>query len=261
MIRARMISSNSTARLLKQLHKPTQPLVFTNVYDGISARTVAKLPTVKALATASYAVAQANNKTDDGLDLETNLKACATIAEVAQEFQKPLTVDIQDGYGDQLEEAIARLVKMGVVGINLEDCDKAMNRMYDTETAVQRIKRALATAASEGLEDFVVNARCDALLHGHPLSEVVSRGKAYLDAGATTIFVWGASRGVARQEVEELVEEFGGKLNVSLKLTSDGLSIAQLAQIGVARISIGPALQRQAMNFYANEANKLLSQV
>jgi 2-methylisocitrate lyase-like PEP mutase family enzyme len=254
-----MASLEETAQLFKQLHKPGQPLVLANVYDGISARTVAKLPTSKALATASYAVAQAHNMADDDLDLETNLRACKTIADVAREFKKPLTVDLQDGYGDQLEEAVSQLVKMGVVGINLEDYNNATREIYSVETATTRIKRALAAAAEQGMKNFVVNARCDALLYGRDLNEVISRGKAYLEAGATTVFVWGRSRGVARQEVETLVEAFGGKLNVKFK--EDGLSIKQLAEIGVARISIGPTLQLKAMELYGSEADKLLSQV
>lgn len=236
--------------------------MLANVYDGISAQTVAKLPTSKALATASYAVAQANNTTDDDLDLETNLRACKTIVDVARKFQKPLTVDLQDGYGDQLEEAISRLIKTGVVGINLEDCNNATREIYSAKTATTRIKRALAAAADQGVKNFVVNARCDALLHGRDLDEVISRGKAYLEAGATTVFVWGGGyRGVSRQEVERLVEAFGGKLNVLLKSKEDGLSIRQLAEIGLARISIGPTLQLKAMELYSSEADKLLSQV
>ncbi|QKX62373.1 uncharacterized protein TRUGW13939_09532 [Talaromyces rugulosus] len=254
-----MTSLEETAQLFKQLHKPGQPLVLTNVYDGISAQTVAKLPTSKALATASYAVAQAHNLADDDLDLETNLRACKIIADVAREFKKPLTVDLQDGYGDRLEEAVSQLVKMGVVGINLEDYNNATGEIYSAETATTRIKRALAAAADQGVKNFVVNARCDGLLYGWDLNEVISRGKAYLEAGATTVFVWGRSRGVARQEVETLVEAFGGKLNVKFK--EDGLSIKQLAEIGVARISIGPTLQLKAMALYGSEADKLLSQV
>ncbi|KAF7555347.1 hypothetical protein G7Z17_g2206 [Cylindrodendrum hubeiense] len=255
-----MASLNDTAQLFKHLHKPGKPLVLTNVYDGLSARAVASLPNCKALATASFSVARANGTEDDELDMETNLSACELIAAGAREFGKPLTVDIQDAYGDQLEEAISRLVQLGVVGVNLEDCDRS-GILYSEEVAADRIKRALTTAANENVKDFVVNARCDALIQGLNLSEVISRGKAYLDAGATTVFVWGgSSRGLARHEVKELVAAFGGRLNVLLKLSIDGLTIPELAAIGVARISIGPTLQVEAMKYYSREADKLLSQ-
>lgn len=255
-----MSSLNQTAQILRQLHKSGKPLVLANVYDVPSARAVAKLPSAKALATASYAIAQANNTTDDDLDLETNLRHGELIAAVAREFKKPLTVDIQDGYGDQLETAISRLIKIGVSGVNLEDYDNTTKKLMEKDVAVDRIKRAMAVARKEGVPDFALNARCDGFLHGRDLNEVVSRGKAYLEAGANTVFVWGASRGVSRDEVKTLVEEFDGRLNVLLKFADDGLSIAQLADLGVARISIGPTLQIRAMEYLGKQADELLSQ-
>ena len=256
-----MASLNKTAQAFKALHQPGSPLMLANVYDGLSARAVASLPIAKALATASYAVARANGTLDDNMDLETNLSAVRHIAAVAREFNKPLTVDIQDAYGDKLEEAITRLVNIGVVGVNLEDADKTTQKMHSPKVATERVKRALAAAAAAGVQDFVINARCDTLIHGGEIDEVISRGKAYLDAGATTVFVWGGSnRGLARDEVKQLVDAFRGQLNVSLKMSPDGLKIAQLAEIGVARISIGPSLQFMAMDYYGKEAEKLLLQ-
>ena len=197
---------NAVAVTLKALHKPGQPLVLANVYDILSARAVVALPSCKALATASYAVARAQGTEDDAMTLETNLAAVRGIASVAQEFNKPLTVDIQDAYGSRLEEAIGALVDLGVAGVNLEDCDKETQIMYSQAAAVSRIKRALSTARHHGMPDFVVNARCDTLIHGGKLSEVIQRGKAYLAAGATTVFVWGGSqRGVSSAEVSEMV--------------------------------------------------------
>src|ERR1700743_3116846 len=109
-----MSSANILAATLKALHRLGQPLVLANVYDILSARAVAALPSCKALATASYAVARANGTDDDDMDLETNLRSVRGIAAVATEFKKPLTVDIQDAYGERLEEAIMELVKVGV---------------------------------------------------------------------------------------------------------------------------------------------------
>ena len=133
--------------------------------------------------------------------------------------------------------------------------------MYSKAESVSRIKRALSTARQHGMPDFVVNARCDTLVHGGDLSEVIDRGKAYLDAGATTVFVWGGSkRGVSRAEVAEMVKAFDGRLNVSMKLSLDGLRVKALSELGVARISIGPALQFIAMDAFAKEAEKILNE-
>ncbi|KAE9371042.1 hypothetical protein N431DRAFT_18815 [Stipitochalara longipes BDJ] len=93
------MSPETLARTLKALHQPGNSLILANVYDILSARAVASLPSSKALATASYAVAAALGITDEDLDLDANLAAIPDIAAVATQFNKPLTVDIQDGYG------------------------------------------------------------------------------------------------------------------------------------------------------------------
>lgn len=257
-----MAASNVLAATLKSLHRPGKPIIFTNVYDVLSARAVAALPSCKALATASYAVARANGTEDDDMDAQTNLRAVLPIAKVAAEFNKPFTVDIQDAYGEKLEEVMTALIQGGVHGVNLEDVNKDTQKFYSQQEAVERIRRTLKVAESLGIKDFVVNARCDVLVHGGQLSEVLARGKAYLAAGATSVFVWGGSqRGVSRDEVATMVKEFDGRLNVSMKLSPDGLNASQLSEIGVSRISIGPAIQFIAMDTYAKEAEKILTSV
>jgi 2-methylisocitrate lyase-like PEP mutase family enzyme len=253
------MSTQELARAFKALHQPGSPLVLVNVYDILSARAVASLPSSKALATASYAVAAARGTTDEALDLDTNLAAVADIAAVAKQFNKPLTVDIQDGYGDSLEMAITALIDHGVVGVNLEDCDKD-GKLYSVDTAVERIKKTLLVAKKKSVPDFVVNARCDILVHGGKLDEVLDRGKQYLDAGATTVFVWGgSSRGVSSQEVQMMVKQFDGHLSVLLSRNPDAMTIPQIRELGVARISIGPTLQIKVMKLLVQEAEKLLT--
>lgn len=250
---------NTIAQQFKALHKPQEPLILANVYDGVSAKIVASLPQSKAIATASYAVAEAAGTSDDKLSRDELLRAARNIANSVQTFQKPLTVDARDGYGEQLTSTVKELVEIGVVGINLEDFDNDAKELYSESEAVDRVREALEAAKSSGVPDFVINARCDALLHGGSLEEVISRGRAYLAAGATTVFVWGgrARGGITRDEVVKLVEAFDGRLNVS-KL-KDGLSPATLATIGVARISVGPGLQLAASERMKEFAQELFS--
>lgn len=215
----------------------------------------------EALATASYAVAEAAGIKDNDLTLAVNLDAVRGIAAVARAFNKPLTVDLQDGYGAELEEAVGKLIEYGVAGINLEDWDRTTNKLYDVDTAASRVRRCLDVAVERGVPDFVVNARCDVLVKGGALEEVLDRGKKYLAAGGTTVFVWGGSRGVSTTEVKTMVNAFGGRLNVLLKLSDSGLTVKQLAQIGVARISVGPTLQFVAKKAVQSEATKLLTRL
>lgn len=253
---------NATAQTFKALHVPGKPIVLANVYDLLSAEAVGALPSSKALATASYAVARAAGTDDDHLSLETNLAAVKLIARAAKANGKPLTVDIQDAYGDRLEEAIGALIDEGVVGVNLEDIDLATQAAHPIDVAADRVRRALAVAQKKGVPDFVVNARCDSLVKGGPIEDAIARGKAYLAAGATTVFVWGGSTrgGITKEEVATLVKAFDGRLNVSLKTAAGGLTIPELAQLGVARISMGPALQFTAMKAYGDAADDLLKQ-
>ncbi|KAL3465830.1 Phosphoenolpyruvate/pyruvate domain-containing protein [Aspergillus heterothallicus] len=242
-------TTNTLALTFKSLHRPHHPLILTNIYDALSAKIIAALPAAAVLATASHAIAEAAGAHDDDLTLPINLRATRIIASAIKSSGKPLTVDLQDGYGAQLEHAIDELLALeNVVGINLEDFDRGADGLFSISDAVERVRRVLAVAREKGVSDFVVNARCDVLPHGGSVEEVIERGKAYLDAGATTVFVWGGSSrgGLRREEVVRLVEAFEGRLSVILKL-NDGLSVKELSEIGVARISMGPALQGTAM--------------
>lgn len=252
-----MAHLNHIASQFKALHVPGKPIVLANVWDIPSAQTVASLSSCKAVASASWAVAKAAGTEDNDLTFEQNIEAARKIGKIAQQYNKPFTCDLQDGYRERLEEAVQQVIEAGAVGINLEDVNAVDGKQYSQEEAVSRIKRALAAAKKAGVDDFVVNARCDTLVKGGELDNVLQRGKAYLAAGATTVFVWGAARGVRTEEVVRMVEAFGGRLNVSMKLV-DGLNVQELSEIGVARISIGPALLRMVLASISEKAGEIL---
>ncbi|KAF2743380.1 PEP phosphonomutase-like protein [Sporormia fimetaria CBS 119925] len=263
-------SRNTLALTLKSLHQPGTPLLLTNIWSALSATAIAPLPQTRAMATASAAVASSYNLTDDDLTLELNLQAVRLIAPIAQAHGKPLTVDFQDGYGDRLEEGIRELIAAGAVGCNLEDWGREVEGaegkggLYEIERACERIRRVLATAREMGVPDFVVNARTDALLAGCSIDEAIARGKAYLDAGAHNVFIWGGSKrgGMSGEEVKKAVEGLDGQLNVSLKLGVEGaLSVKELGEMGVARISVGPRLLMRAMEMVSEEVRRLHTEV
>jgi 2-methylisocitrate lyase-like PEP mutase family enzyme len=240
-------AQNLQAKSFQALHQPGNPLILVNVHDATSARIIASHPSCKALATASYSVALASGTVDDKLTLERQFEVVKNIAEVAREAGKPLTVDLQDGYGDRLDEAIKGMIELGVVGVNLEDSIPNATAVLDIELYVSRIKRALEVAREAGVPEFVVNARSDALLRGGTLDESIRRGNELLKAGATSIYIIKSGpNGLSADEIRKCVEELDGKVNVGLKIpkesVSTSLSSKQLAEIGVARISIGPQL-------------------
>ena len=120
-----IIPLNNVARTLASLHVPGSPLLLTNVWDPISARMVLDNKKTKAIATASYAVAQSVGLDDDSMSLESGLDpALEAVKRITSQLggsSIPLSVDAQEGYGTRLQEMVERLIDLGVVGINLED--------------------------------------------------------------------------------------------------------------------------------------------
>ncbi|KAL4886103.1 Phosphoenolpyruvate/pyruvate domain-containing protein [Aspergillus karnatakaensis] len=248
---------NALAQTFKSLHLPGTPLIIANIHDAPSAKAVASLSSSKAIATGSYAIAEAAGTTDDELPLDELLRSAKIIGKMVKPFGKPLSIDIRDGYGDKLEQIVTEFITgAGVVGVNLEDFDSRSGKFYTVSEAAGRIACVLSTAKALNVPDFVVNARCDILVKGGELAEVMERGKAYLAAGATMVFVWGGSGrgGVKRDEVTRLVEAFDGRLNV----LKGELSVKELAEIGVARVSVGPLLQSRAVERIREVAAELL---
>lgn len=241
-------TQNTLAQRLHTLCTPGEPLVLTNVYDAATASITASHPATKAIATASYAVALVNGVEDADLDLETNLAGIRRIAAVARQHDLPLTADMQDGYVD-VAESIKRCIEAGAVGCNLEDVDIKANVLRSAEDHVERIKAALQAAREAGVPDFVVNARTDVLALGGAIDDAIQRGRAYLEAGAVTVYIWGGpkGRGVRNEEVEQLVEGLGGMINVKMNLQLGFLNAEDLSQLGVARISVGPEMYHKAM--------------
>ena len=237
---------NASALAFKSLHTPGTPLLLANIYDTTSALTLASHPKCPALATASFALAAANNLRDQDLTLPVHLSLLAPIAAIARQAGKPLTIDLQDGYGEQLEEAVRAAIGFGAVGINLEDSDHTTEEMMDVEVAVARVKRALAVAKGEGVPDFVVNARSDAFIRGGTLDEAIERGKRYLAVGATTAYIfWPRGKVMDEEGVARAVKELGGMLNLAPRVVGAGkgeLTSRDLARLGVARVSVGPQM-------------------
>lgn len=253
-------TQSELATAFRSFHVSGKPIILTNVYDAASAQAIADIPATRALATASYAVAAAAGSSDNDLTLETNLAAVSAIAPIAKQRGLPLTVDFQDGYGTRLEEGIEKLLAHGVVGINLEDYDKTEKKFIPIEDAAERVKRVMTVAKKHGIEDFVVNARVDSMVYGGTMAEAITRGKAYLAAGATTIFGLGPMTpggGLTKDDVKEFVQAFDGKLNVSYGQIS--FPIKELCELGVSRISVGPGLQMVAMKALKEKAESILS--
>lgn len=265
----------STPRSLKLLHQPSNPLILPNIWDPPSLRAVLSLNTpasspVKAVATASWAIADSLGIKDEELSLEQCLARLAELAPIAVSAGVPISVDLQDGYGDRVVEAVRRAAELHAAGANIEDSVPEAGfrggvgrALYPVDVQVRRLREALGAAP----EDFVINARCDVFrLEPAPadgdekaMEEAIARGKAYLDAGATTVFYWGGARGLRTGEVERLVRELGGMVAVKMGGKNGDMSAGELGALGVARVSVGPELYRIGMKAVRDGAERLLA--
>ncbi|KAJ5833034.1 hypothetical protein N7474_001345 [Penicillium riverlandense] len=257
---------NNQARHFRALHRPGNPLVLANVYDAATAAVVATNPSAQAIATASYAIAGTHGVEDNSMSKEINLNAVATIIRHVQTIDptKPITVDIQDGYGStpaELASTIKDLIALGAVGCNLEDNNNATGTLRPFDEAVERVRVAVAAAREAGVPDFAVNARTDLLGDaGATIDDAIERGKAFLDAGAHTVFIWGPNnRGVSRDEVRRFSAALNGMVNVKLSFGPGFLTVPELRELGVARISVGPELYRAAMKAFTDLSTQLLA--
>ncbi|EEH18073.2 hypothetical protein PABG_00636 [Paracoccidioides brasiliensis Pb03] len=253
-------SADARALTLRNLHVPGNPLVLANIYDPTTAEFVASHSSSTALATTSYSIAKVHGFEDDFLDLDTNLNAIRRIAPIALNYNKPLTVDMQDGYGVCLEEAIHAIIEDGVSGCNLADRSNKTGELMPFEIAVDRVRRVIVAAAEAGVPNFVLNARTDAIVINNDVDEAIRRGKAFLEAGATTAFVWGGAKrgGLTRDEVVRISDQLDGRLDVIA--LQRGLSVQELADIGVARISVESRLWISAYAAFLEAAKGLLGE-
>lgn len=245
-----MTLADKAARLL-ELHDDPELLVMVNVWDVVSARVVAGLAGCTALATASHSIAACAGYEDgEKIPLDEMITA---VGRIAASVDLPVSADLEAGYGDA-GTTVRRAIGAGVVGANLED------QMRPLEQAVAAVAAAVKAGADEGVP-FVLNARTDAFLEAgdrdrkEVIADVIARGRAFLDAGASCVFVPGR---LAATTVGRLVEGIGER-KVSVIGGPGTIAQAELAALGVARISYGPWSQRVALTALADTGADLLA--
>jgi 2-methylisocitrate lyase-like PEP mutase family enzyme len=230
---------------LRGLHVPGSPLLLVNAWDPPSARRLAH-DGYPAIATTSAGVAEALGYEDGNVTPPDEM--LAAVARIAAVVDVPVTADLEAGYGLEPGALVDGLLGAGAVGLNFEDSDHEAGGLTDAERHAERLGEIKQAGRDAGV-DVVLNARVDVFLHDGGLDEAVRRGRLYAQAGADCVYPI-AVRG--RDAIRRLVEEVGAPLNVLVM--PGGLTLVQLAELGVARASFGSGLMRTAMDAAAQQA-------
>ncbi|MFJ9707740.1 isocitrate lyase/phosphoenolpyruvate mutase family protein [Streptomyces sp. NPDC101234] len=227
------------ALAFRALHIPGTPLVLPNAWDVTSARIVEDAGAA-AVATTSAGLSWTLGSADgDRLDRDRALAAVARIAEVVE---VPVSADVETGYGKDpaaVADTMRAVIEAGAVGVNIEDAlyEDGTGPLRVVAEQAERISAAREAADAAGVPVFV-NARIDTFLRGAGgVDLTLERAAAFLAAGADGIFVPGA---VDPKTVELLAEGIDAPLNV---MAGPGAPpVAELASLGVARVSVGSAV-------------------
>ena len=225
------------------LHVPGDPVILYNIWDVGSARAVVAAG-ARALATGSHPVADANGWAD-GQQVPLDF-ALTNAKRIIDAVDLPVTVDFESAYSDDAEEGaanVARLKATGAVGCNFEDQVIGGEGLHPLDLQVRRIA-AIRSAVGD---DFFINARTDAFLKTQNyddalVDQVIERGKAFADAGASGFFV---PRLADPAQIERIVREVPLPLNVIAFPGAPPKAV--WADAGVARISHGPFPHRALM--------------
>ena len=221
------------AQKLRKLHVPGNPLVLANVWDPPSARVVERAG-MRAVATGSNAIAPVNGYEDHG-HIPADV-AFGAVRRIADAVKLPVTADLEDGYGLSPEEFVTGLIDAGACGANLEDSDYRAGGLVDADRQAERIVAIKAAVRLRGF-DPVINARVDVHVHKGPIEDGLKRARKYLAAGADCVFPIFLADATAIREYVAL-----GPTNILYG--PGGAKLAELAKLGVARISVGSFLFR-----------------
>ncbi len=229
----------------RELHHTTAPLLLPNAWDvgsGLAFAT-AGFP---AVGTTSFGIAASAGLPDGGRSSKA-----VTTALMAQLCRLPVhvTADIEDGYSDdpaEVAELVAQLATLGVAGVNLED--STAGHLIDPAAFANKV----ATVKRRSPAMFI-NARVDNIWFGEQatVDAVLLRARAYADAGADGIFVPGL---VDPADIQAVTAGIGLPVNV---LAHPSLTVAELGELGVRRVSSGSLPYRAAVDAAVNVATAL----
>src|SRR6202046_4850934 len=245
-------STADKRKTFRKLHEASC-FVIPNPWNVGSARYL-QGPGSKALATTSAGHAHAQGFADGAQSRDDVL---AHYRELAAATDIPLNADFENGFADDPEGVAAnvtRCIATGIAGLSVEDSPKDARPLYELDAAVARVKAARAAVDRAG-GDVVFTARAENFVRGvNDLDDAIRRLKAYAAAGADCLYAPGIK---TREQIEAVVKAVAPKPVNFLNSNAFGFTVADLAAMGVRRISVGGSLARVAMHAFIKAANEI----
>jgi len=254
------VSLKDKAAEFNRLHDSGDCFIMANAWDAGSAA-ILQQAGIKALGTTSAGIAYSHALPDSSGALGFDL-ALRETREIAAAVEIPVSMDSENLYADEPEAVyhnLQQIAASGVVGASIEDYSGDPGRpLYDIEQAVERVSAA-HRACAELDYPFVLTARAECYLYAHPkpFAESVERINRYREAGADCLYVPGL-RDI--DSIRQMVDAVDGPLNVVMGLAGAPVSLAELRDAGVARVSIGGSLARAALGLVRRAAAEMLQQ-
>ena len=249
------------AEMFLKFHQDEEILVLLNSWDTGSSKLIEACG-YKAIATTSMGIAASLGYPDCQIIQLSEMTEA--INRIVNGVQLPVTVDIEAGYGNNLNEitaSVKKIIATGIVGVNIEDSIDLNPVLIDEMEFCERISAIRALSDSLGFH-LVINARTDSFYTSsgssrEKLSESIKRGNKYREAGADCIFVqpvW------EKETISTLVKEINAPINILANPTIGAVvtpSISELQDLGVARVSLGSGLMKATLALIKKVADEL----
>jgi len=251
------------AETFLKLHTQKEILVLLNSWDPGSSKLV-EASGFKAVATTSMGISASLGYPDcQKIPFSEMMDA---IAKIAGRVSIPVTADVEGGFGKNLDEilsCIGKIIESGIVGINIEDSVNLSPKLVEIPEFCERLKAIRNLSDRLGFH-LVINARTDGFLtsSGAPegrLKHAIERGNKYREAGADCIFVPGIW---SRDDISALIKEIAAPINILANPTNAPSlppSVAELEELGVARLSLGASVTKAALLLIKKIADELLT--
>ncbi len=245
------------ALAFRALHQREQLLVLPNPWDAGSAKALAALG-FEALATTSAGLAFSLGRAD-GEGLISREDTLSNARAIVEATPLPVAADLENGFADEPQgcaDTLLQAASCGLVGGSIEDASGNPDApIYPLELAVERIRASVAAVRSLPFP-FTLCARAENFLHGREdLADTLRRLEAYAEAGADVLYAPGLT---TRAQIDAVVRAVAPRpVNVLLGLSSSALTLDDLNELGVRRVSVGSSLARAALGGFLRAAREL----